>query len=112
MTDFDEADIRALRQRGGLRAFLREQQAEGKARHDKEPAPSIPGHQPGVWPTGASPPGQPPHPEHAIACPHCGAPPGTRCTSRARSRPLAIPSHDARLTAWTAQTTAEEDQPR
>ena len=103
MTDFDEADIRAMRQRGGLRAFLREQQAEGKARRDTEPAPAVPGSQSGVWPAGVSPPIQPVHPEWAIRCPHCQAPPGTRCTSRARGRPLAVPSHPARTTTWTQQ---------
>lgn len=99
MSDFDEASIRALREQGGLRAFLREQQAEGRARRGQEPAVS--GSQPGVWPTGASPPGHLLHPEWAVLCPHCGASPGTRCTSRARGRPLAIPSHDARITTWT-----------
>lgn len=108
MSDFDEASIRALRQRGGLRAFLREQQAEGKARRDTQPAVS--GRQPGVWPTGASPPGQPLHPEWAIRCPHCQAPPGIRCTSRARGRPLAIPSHDARITAHNT-TQPERTEP-
>ncbi|MFE2712289.1 hypothetical protein ACFXKI_09930 [Streptomyces mirabilis] len=48
------------------------------------------------------------HPEHAICCPWCNAPAGTRCTTT-RGRKLAIPSHDARLTAWTDQT-AERDQ--
>lgn len=54
---------------------------------------------------------RPVHPEWAIACPHCGAPPGTRCTSRARSRRIAIPSHDTRITTWTQQQTAEEEPP-
>jgi hypothetical protein len=55
--------------------------------------------------------GRPVYPEHAIQCPHCGAPPGTRCTSRARGRPLAIPSHDARIEAWTAQNTEKSPHP-
>jgi len=42
------------------------------------------------------------HPEWAIRCPHCQASPGTRCTSRARGRKLAIPSHDARIQAHAA----------
>ena len=47
------------------------------------------------------------HPEHAIRCPWCNAPAGTRCTTT-RGRKLAIPSHDARTTAWTTQ--AEQQQ--
>ncbi|MEU0808756.1 hypothetical protein [Streptomyces sp. NPDC005970] len=43
--------------------------------------------------------GQPAHPEHAIRCPWCGAPPKQRCASP-RGRKLAIPSHDARVQAW------------
>ncbi|MFE2967528.1 hypothetical protein ACFXKC_28420 [Streptomyces sp. NPDC059340] len=46
-------------------------------------------------------------PEHGIRCPWCGARPGLRCTSP-RGRKLAIPSHDARITAWTTQ--AERQQ--
>ncbi|MFI7315180.1 zinc finger domain-containing protein [Streptomyces hygroscopicus] len=42
---------------------------------------------------------QPAHPEHAIRCPWCHAPPGTRCTTP-RGRKLTIPSHDARLQGW------------
>jgi hypothetical protein len=52
------------------------------------------------------------HPEWAVRCLHCNAPPGQRCTSRARGRPLAIPSHDTRITTWTQQQTAEEEPPR
>lgn len=93
MTDFDEADIRTMRRQGDLREFLREQVRAGRDRRDPpSPAPPPPsGHGPGG--------GRPDHPEWAIRCPHCQAPPGTRCTSRARGRPLAIPSHDARHTA-------------
>ncbi|MBL1100112.1 zinc finger domain-containing protein [Streptomyces coffeae] len=39
------------------------------------------------------------HPEHAIRCSWCGAPPKQRCTTP-RGRKLTIPSHDARLQAW------------
>lgn len=42
------------------------------------------------------------HPEWAVRCDWCEAPAGQRCTTR-RGRPIAIPSHDARLTAWTTQ---------
>jgi hypothetical protein len=41
--------------------------------------------------------------EHAVRCPWCNAPPGNRCTSP-RGRKLAIASHDARTTTWTAAT--------
>jgi hypothetical protein len=41
------------------------------------------------------------HPEWSIRCPWCNAPPGQRCTSP-RGRRLPIPSHDARITTWTA----------
>jgi hypothetical protein len=37
----------------------------------------------------------PPPPELAVACPHCHAPPGARCTTR-KGRTLHIPYHDAR----------------
>lgn len=36
--------------------------------------------------------------ELAVACPHCKAPPGARCTTR-RGKPLSIPYHDARQDA-------------
>ncbi|MFB7461247.1 hypothetical protein [Streptomyces sp. NPDC056188] len=42
------------------------------------------------------------HPEWAIRCPWCHAPPGTRCTTPT-GRPITIPSHDTRTTAWTTQ---------
>ncbi|MBH1939245.1 hypothetical protein I5Q34_34160 [Streptomyces sp. AV19] len=44
--------------------------------------------------------GPPLHPEHAIRCPWCGAQPGQRCTSP-RGRRIPVPSHEARITAWT-----------
>jgi hypothetical protein len=52
--------------------------------------------------------GRPVHPEWAIRCPHCQAPPGTRCTTKSGRRKLAIPSHDARITAHTTQTERTE----
>ncbi|MFF0790399.1 hypothetical protein [Streptomyces spiralis] len=42
------------------------------------------------------------HPEWAIPCPWCHAQPWQRCTGH-RGRRIAIPSHDARITAWNAQ---------
>lgn len=53
------------------------------------------------------------HPEWAVRCPWCGATRGQRCTTPTGRR-IAIPSHDARLTAHgsrtdlAAQTTAPE----
>ncbi len=49
-------------------------------------------------------------PEWSIRCPWCGADPGARCASAGRGRRIAIPSHDARLTAWTAHQAALRDQ--
>lgn len=44
-------------------------------------------------------------PEWAVRCPWCHANPETRCTTPT-GRPIAIPSHDARITAWnTTRTT-------
>lgn len=49
-------------------------------------------------------------PEWAIRCPWCHAAPGQRCTSAGRGRPLSIPSHDARITAWTTHLAAKQAQ--
>lgn len=58
-------DIKAVRAEGRseLRALMRAQIAIGKSR--REPAPQAkpprpPGHKPGAWPSGSSPPGPPP----------------------------------------------------
>lgn len=51
------------------------------------------------------------HPEWAVRCSWCGAQPGVRCTTK-RGRPLSIPSHDARITAWTALQTANAKETR
>ena len=48
-------------------------------------------------------------PEWQIPCPWCHASPGNRCTSP-RGRRLTIPSHDARLTAWTNLRTEADQQ--
>lgn len=62
----DVDDIKAMRAEGGrdLRAFMRQQITNGKARREDPArpaaAPSPPGHRPGAWPTGSSPPGRPP----------------------------------------------------
>lgn len=66
MTDFDADDIRAMRQQGDLRQFLRDQAAIGKARREAEPAPTRTaptGRQPGAWPPGTRPPSRPPGPQ-------------------------------------------------
>lgn len=50
-------------------------------------------------------------PEWQIDCPWCNAAPRQRCTSRARGRRLTdTRSHPARITAHTANQTAEEDR--
>ena len=49
------------------------------------------------------------HPEWAVRCDWCEAPAGQRCTTK-RGRPIAIPSHEARLTAWTTAQAAANQQ--
>lgn len=63
----DVDDIAAMRRESGgadLRAFLRQQIATGRARRTNRPKPATPppppGHKPGAWPAGTSPPGPPP----------------------------------------------------
>lgn len=64
--DIDLEDIKAVRAEGPaeLRALMRAQIAIGRSRRDDKPAPAVPppppGHRPGAWPTGSSPPGPPP----------------------------------------------------
>lgn len=58
-------DIKAVRAEGReeLRALMRAQIDIGRARRTppKKPTPpKPPGHRPGAWPTGSSPPGPPP----------------------------------------------------
>lgn len=58
-------DMKAIRREGGteLRALMRAQIAIGKSRRKDIPKPAVlqpPGHKPGAWPTGSSPPGPPP----------------------------------------------------
>lgn len=70
MTDFDEADIAAMRREGDLRSFMRDQLRAGVNRKTAPPAvkpPPPPGHKPGAWPAGARPPDPPPqnHPPAA-----------------------------------------------
>ena len=49
-------------------------------------------------------------PEHAVRCPWCLAPAGQRCTTP-RGRKLAVPSHDARRTAWAGAFPATDRRP-
>lgn len=63
MTDFDEADIAAMRREGDLRGFMRDQLRAGMNRKTAPPAvkpPPPPGHMPGAWPAGTRPPDPPP----------------------------------------------------
>lgn len=59
-------DVAAMRAESGgadLKAFMRAQIAAGRARREpvsKAEPPKPPGHRPGAWPTGSSPPGPPP----------------------------------------------------
>lgn len=59
-------DVAAMRRENGgadFKAFMRAQIAAGKARREPKPAekpPPPPGHRPGAWPAGTSPPGRPP----------------------------------------------------
>ena len=59
-------DVRAVRAggRAELRALMRAQIDIGRARRTEPPKPAVaprpPGHRPGAWPTGSSPPGRPP----------------------------------------------------
>jgi len=62
VTDFDEADIAAMRKEGDLRGFLRDQLRAGRNRKAQQPEakpPKPPGYRPGAWPTGARPPDPP-----------------------------------------------------
>ncbi|GAA4823881.1 hypothetical protein [Streptomyces ziwulingensis] len=59
------ADMRAVRAAGRaeLRALMRAQIDIGRARREAPMPPAVPrppGHRPGAWPTGSSPPGRPP----------------------------------------------------
>jgi hypothetical protein len=51
------------------------------------------------------------HPEWQIRCPWCGSSPGNRCT-RPSGGHLTIPSHDARIQAWTDQQTQQTGDPK
>jgi hypothetical protein len=58
-------DVKAVRResRDGLRELMRAQIAIGKSRREepvKPQPPAPPGHRPGAWPSGSSPPGPPP----------------------------------------------------
>jgi hypothetical protein len=63
VTDFDAADVAAMRKEGDLRGFLRDQLRAGRNRKVQQPEakpPKPPGYQHGAWPAGARPPDPPP----------------------------------------------------
>lgn len=63
MTDVEPDDVAAMRRENNgndFRAFMRQQIADGLRRRKPPappPPPRPPGHRPGAWPTGTSPPG-------------------------------------------------------
>lgn len=58
MNDFTEADVTAMRRDGSFREFLRHEMRTGRpAAAPKAPPTRVPGHRPGGWPSGTSPPG-------------------------------------------------------
>lgn len=63
MTDIERDDVHEMRQQGDLGRFLRDQIRAGRSRRELPPKPVAlkpPGHRPGAWPSGTSPPGPPP----------------------------------------------------
>ncbi|MFJ9740866.1 hypothetical protein [Streptomyces sp. NPDC101166] len=84
------AAIRDARRNGSLRAQLRQQIADGKARLGTIVVKE--------WPSGRR------RDVGGITCPHCGAGPDQRCHLRTRDKTLPEP-HPQRLAAW-AQTVA------
>lgn len=63
----DIAAMRAENDGADLKAFMRAQIAAGRSRRQpaaKPKPPAPPGHRPGAWPTGSSPPG--PAPERSL----------------------------------------------
>lgn len=71
MTDFDPADISAVRREGDLSSLLRAEIAKGRAARlapaAKSVPPAPPGRRPGAWPPGTRPSDRPPEvlPEEA-----------------------------------------------
>ena len=86
----DIAAIREARRNGTLRAQLRQQIADGKARLGELVVKE--------WPSGRR------KDVGGITCPHCGAGPDQRCHLRSRDKTLPQP-HQQRLAIW-AQTVA------
>ena len=91
MTDFNPgleeiADVAAMKREGDLGRYLRDQIRAGQARRTtpvKTAVPKPPGHRPGAWPSGTSPPG-PVKPQ----------PPGAWATALDRYRLGADSQHD------------------
>ncbi|MFJ1865502.1 hypothetical protein ACIOD1_12805 [Streptomyces sp. NPDC088097] len=87
MTDIEPADVRAMREQGDMRAYLRQLIATGRDRGKSAPAPTTdpdPHGIPGAWP----PRSRPPHPipttppeawETALQRLRTGTQTGTRC---------------------------------
>lgn len=87
----DIAATRDARRNGSLRALMRQQIAEGKARLDASPVKN--------WPASGRR-----RDVNGITCPHCGAGIDQKCHLRTRDKDLPGP-HQQRLAAW-AQTVA------
>lgn len=86
----DIAAIREARRNGTLRAQLRQQITDGKARLGEIVVKE--------WPSGRR------RDVGGITCPHCGAGPDQRCHLRTRDKTLPQP-HQERLAIW-AETVA------
>lgn len=86
----DIAEIREARRNGSLRAQLRQQIGEGRARLEAVPAQR--------WSSGIR------RDLNGTTCPHCGAGPDQRCHLRTRAQTLPQP-HQQRVALW-AQTVA------
>ncbi|MEU9444619.1 hypothetical protein AB0D42_27810 [Streptomyces sp. NPDC048304] len=86
----DIAAIREARRNGTLRAQLRQQIVDGKARLGELVVKE--------WPSGRR------RDIGGITCPHCGAGPDQRCHLRTRDKTMPKP-HQERLAIW-AQTVA------
>jgi hypothetical protein len=86
----DIAATREARRNGSLRAQLRQQIGEGRARLDAAPAQR--------WASGIR------RDQNGVTCPHCQAGPNQRCHLRTRDQTLPAP-HQQRIDLW-AQTVA------
>ncbi|MCY0960826.1 hypothetical protein [Streptomyces sp. H27-H5] len=91
MNDIEPADVRAMREQGDLRAYLRQQITTGRDRGKPPPATAPepnPHRIPGAWPTGSQPPQPIPEApagawEAALHRLRTGTQTGIRCECRA-----------------------------